>query len=497
MRAVFGLMAVAVVVALGLGLAWPTMRVNRGIFHHLQHDHLRAIQILSEAELGPPSFLPVHYLVASHIRLGQRDQALGVLEELTGRYPQWASPHLEQGVLMLREGEWEEGWPKFAHAADLAKLAGAAPLSEEELIMAEAVTALSQNRIRATLTSVAPLRGEGGDYEDIVALVEATALFRLGLWEEAREPLEVCLELTPTNPRPAAMMALEHAAEGEWHAARLWFDRARNLDPSQANEILIGTLRRGIQLANTASLGGESMSRLSRTAALAWLSDIWAKAEQWDAVLAVLDAQPSPELLTHHIIWHHWADALEEVGEEEEAETARDRRDEINPAWNLSPDWPQTDFFGRLGWRPRGREWVSLDWIRIPLPLEEERLQEGTAPFGEGGQELNVFLSQEIDFPVEVSTPGWYRVIFNLSGRVSGLIWPVVEISAPPAPPILKYVNAYHPHYHVAVLYLEPGVNTVRLSYVNDSERLAAGEDRNLIIADVWVERDPLIRGDQ
>jgi hypothetical protein len=88
------LSALAVIVAMaavGLALAGPRMRVNRGVFHHLQREHEEAVEILSRCDLGPPDFTPIRYLVASHLALGNDAEAQAVLDQVLREHPDWRS----------------------------------------------------------------------------------------------------------------------------------------------------------------------------------------------------------------------------------------------------------------------------------------------------------------------------------------------------------------------------------------------------------------------
>jgi hypothetical protein len=60
----------------------------------------------------------------------------------------------------------------------------------------------------------------------------------------------------------------------------------------------------------------------------------------------------------------------------------------------------------------------------------------------------------------------------------------------------MKYVDSRELQIHVANVHLEAGANTVFLRYVNNDGFLEAGDDRNLVLSKIWVERRPAIRGD-
>lgn len=493
------LLIILLLVAVAAGaVLWKSrhwMEINRGIYNSINHNHEEAVAILSHANLQPPNYRPLHYLVRSYLRLDQRDEAESMLQQTCEIYPKWAGASFELGLLLLRHGEWETGLQNIAWSAGLADDPEAYPLEPEDMELAEAVVSLESGKTRDALMRIQSLRQRAEDTADVCALIEAVTQFQLARWIDAREPLEMSLSINPNNPHSAVLMALVYATDGDWHRARLWFDNARSMNLDLANQTLLTNLRRQIDIGNTFSLRGGRNTALTRDGALAWLMQIWAEAGLWNHIVNYLEIIPSPDRILHHAVWFQWYRAFEEIGDEDAAEEMLNRTKELNPVWNLDPDWPIWEVYGRWGWTVRDGEWASDEWDEIALPLGDDR-PENSAPFGEELNELNIFGPAAIDFTINVQVAGWYRLIFNMHGRNSGPIWPLIEISTPPLPPEVRYVNSREHRNCVVALYLEPGENTVRFEYVNDGDHLVEGEDRNVILAHLWREKEPLIRGD-
>jgi tetratricopeptide (TPR) repeat protein len=460
------------------------MRVNRGIFEHRQHNHARAIEILSSTELRPPNFLPVQYLVKSHLELGQVQEAQEALGEVIEAYPEWAAPLCAQGFLLLRLGQWEAGWPIVARAARLSDSSPENGLDEQTLQLARATQALGEGRLSDTLSLLEPVRSDPGEHAEISALLEAMALFRMGLWSAAKAPLEESLELNPDNPRTCVMMALVSAAEGSWHEARMWFDTARSADRVLSTGLLVDALRHQIRQAEALSVRGDSSGSLSGEEALAWLSDLWIDAERWNLALNLFESHPNPDLIVLPAVLRNWIDTLWELGYEEDLPALEMRLTATNPAWNRDPSWPVIEGKGR-------RNWVEADWTRVDL-FSGADLPEGVGPHDGGPGWMSVHSNATFDLPVMAPEAGWYRVVLNAYATPSGPLWPVLEISVPPAPPVIHYINDRAPHFHTVIVFLEEGENTLRLTYTNDSVRLVPGQDRNLVLCDLWVAEQPL-----
>jgi tetratricopeptide (TPR) repeat protein len=470
--------------SVGLRRAAPWMRVNRGIFEHVQGNHERAIEILSGTELAPPNFVPVHHLVQSHLELGQVQEAQEALEALIEAHPRWAAPLCAQGLLLLRLGQWETGWPMVARAAHLSDSSPEGGLDEQTLQLARATQALGEGRLSNTLSLLEPVRSDPGENAEVSALLEAMTLFRMGRWSAAKVPLEESLEFNPDNPRACVMMALVSAAEGSWHEARMWFDTARSADAALSTGLLVDALRHQIRQAEVLQVMGDTVDSLSGDEALAWLSDLWIDAERWSLALNLFESHPNPDLIVLPAVLRQWADTLWQLGYEDEVFDLEMRLAETNPQWALDPSWPCAEGKGR-------RDWREGDWIRMDLASGGE-LPEGMVPHGGGEDWMSMHSNATLDLPLEAPGAGWYRVVLNMYGTPSGPLWPVLEISVPPAPPLIHYIDDRAPHFHTAIVFLEEGANTLRLSYSNDSVRLLPGEDRNLVLCDLWVGRQPL-----
>ncbi|MBN1476331.1 tetratricopeptide repeat protein [Candidatus Sumerlaeota bacterium] len=478
------LIALFVGAAVGLRRAAPWMRVNRGIFEHRQHNHERAIEILSSTELRPPNFMPVQYLVKSHLELGHVQEAQEALRAVIEAYPDWAAPLCAQGFLLLRLGQWDAGWPIVTRAAHLSESSPENGLDEQTLQLAHATQALGEGRLSDALSLLAPVRSDPGETAEISALLEAMALFRMGRWSAAKAPLEESLELNPDNPRACVMMALVSAADGSWHEARMWFDTARSADPVLSTGLLVDALRHQIRQAEALNVMGDSVDSLSGDEALAWLSGLWIEAGRWNLALNLFESHPNPDLIVLPVVLRNWIDTLWALGYEEEIPALETRLTATNPAWNRDPNWPVIEGKGRRGWD-------EADWTRVDL-LSGGDLPESVESHGGGPGWMSVHSNATFDLPVEVPEAGWYRVVLNIYATPSGPLWPVLEISVPPAPPLIHYINARAPYFHTAIVFMEEGVNTLRLTYPNDAVRLFPGEDRNLVLCDLWVGRQPL-----
>jgi len=228
-------------------------------------------------------------------------------------------------------------------------------------------------------------------------------------------------------------------------------------------------------------------SALSRDESLAWLASIWLRADEPHAALALLDSVPDSEESANLIVRFSRARALEALGEKEEAAQCFENLSALDPEWSLSPDWPLPRALGPTSWDPDPNAWRE-----VSVPRDATR-PAGTEPFDD---QLIVYNNWEGGFAVEASDSGWYRMIFILGGMDAGGVWPAVEITSGSVPPTMKYVDSRELQIHVANVHLEAGANTVFLRYVNNDGFLEAGDDRNLVLSKIWVERRPAIRGD-
>lgn len=485
--------AAVIVIAAAAGLVRlaPWMEINRGIFHHLRGDHARAIETLSQARIRPPDFLPVHYLVESHLRLGQRQAAVDLLRRLSREFPSWAAPRLEQGLLDLRAGDRTAAWPVFAWASGLSDGEESdAGLSSQIDAIADAVVLLSGQqpaRALARLRETSPpvsrhSPDEPGEVDDVLTLLEADALMGLGRWDDAVEPLDRSLELNGDNALSAALRSLLLARSGDWHGARLWLDIARSLSPGVANQVVHHELRRQIALANRIAAPAPGVPSLPRDAALAWLCDMAVQSGDWETVRALIESQPAPEAIASAAVWGCAEKAYWELDMLDLAEEARARASLLRPDWNLDPDWP-------IAVSRYGSHWQSSRWTPIPLP-PAEALPEGSGPFGTNLDEVSMFSNTHLDLTVPVERTGWRRLALHLAARPSNQIWAVAEVSLVPGPPVRRYVVGRDASVHIVPLPFAQGENTVRIAYVNDTERVQSGEDRNLVVSRVYIEND-------
>jgi Flp pilus assembly protein TadD len=473
--------------------AYPAMRVNRGIFEHLRGNNVRAVEILSRANLRPPDYRPVHYLVSSLINVGQADEAERRLQGYSHEFPQWVAPRFELACLLMRHGDWEAAWPTMAWASDLSSSAGTPGFQQEDLALARAVRAFGEGRVPEVLALAGwdPAATEssgpdGGENEDLRALVQAMALMRLGRWREAERPLRTSLRLYPDNPRPAAMLALVLASQGDWDRAWHQADVARAIDADRAQAILLKEIRRQIRLTNSAAADGASVAALGRSDALAWLAQMYADAAAWQELVALVDSQPHPERITNAVVWHRLSLAEYFTGDLGGQLKARERAFEVNPDWPYEPHWTTRENETHAYW---------FDWQWRPLQLPPaEALPPGAARFGDNAEMISLYSTTALETSIEVEKEGWYRLVLWGYGQSSGAVWPLIELSVSSAPPTAQYLNHRNPRPHVSDHYFTAGRNTLRIAYVNDAERLAPGEDRNAVIREIWIEREPLVR---
>ena len=139
---------------------------------------------------------------------------------------------------------------------------------------------------------------------------------------------------------------------------------------------------------------------------------------------------------------------------------------------------------------------VEIRWREIPLP-EQSALPGGMGRYGEDLEQINIHSAAALDLTLSVPRPGWYRVVVVMYGVPSNGIWPLVEVSVPPAPPDMKYVSTPYEVYHTSILHLDEGPNPLRFEYVNDLQLLAPDEDRSVRITNIWVENEPIARTGQ
>jgi hypothetical protein len=274
------------------------------------------------------------------------------------------------------------------------------------------------------------------------------------------------------------------ASQGRWHEARHQADVARSIDRQVANPFLFNELHHQIALTNSSRSPGISPAGLAREDAVAWLADMMMAASEWENLRALVDSQPHPELLNNHRIWSALSAERYIADDTEGMENARERAFEIDPSWPLDPLWPLP--------QSQVSPYLPLNiWDEIPFP-SGDAVPVGTQRGGENDRELIMFSNSDVDMAVEIETAGWHRAVVFAHAHPSNGIWPIIQVSVPGVPPVAKYLNNQQERYYITPLLFRRGTNLLRISYVNDTERLAPNEDRNVILHAVWIEPTPM-----
>jgi hypothetical protein len=121
------------------------------------------------------------------------------------------------------------------------------------------------------------------------------------------------------------------------------------------------------------------------------------------------------------------------------------------------------------------------------INIDEERMKrisDNTAPV------VALFRNSRLSFDLTAKKDGSYKMIIEARGTPSNLIWPHAAVSVNGI--FLENIYIAHKQWmmHPVRLQLLKGDNSIEIFYRNDEESLKQGEDRNLSVRKVLIQKE-------
>ena len=123
------------------------------------------------------------------------------------------------------------------------------------------------------------------------------------------------------------------------------------------------------------------------------------------------------------------------------------------------------------------------------MAIEQEgvvRIPDDTAPA------VAIYKNAQFGFNLTVATGGQYKILIEARGTPSNGIWPRAALSVNGIFQRRLYIRGKQWKNNPMTVHLLKGTNSLEISYINDGERLAKNEDRNLYIRRMYITKEAL-----